>query len=82
MEELLAWIPLIALVAAPLTSIIWLYLSWNRFKETVPFTPEHKRKKIRLIIAAVIAAILVGVYLVIMGIYGVKVVFADLVQSL
>ena len=78
MEELIAWGSLIALVAAPLTSIIWLYLSWTRFKETVPFTPEHQKKKVRLIIAAVIAAILVGIYLVIMGIYGVKVFFADL----
>ena len=78
MEGIIVWGSLIALVAAPLMSIIWLCLSWNRFKETVPFTPEHDKKKVRLIIAAVIAVILVGIYLVIMGIYGVKVFFADL----
>ena len=78
MGEIIAWGSLIALVVAPLTSIIYLYLCWTRFKETIPFTPEHTKKKVRLIIAAVIAAILVGIYLVIMGIYGVKVYFADL----
>ena len=78
MEEIITWVSLIALVAAPLTSIIYLYLSWNRFKETVPFTPEHNKKKVRLIIAAVIAGIMVAVYGVIMGIYGVRVYFADL----
>lgn len=78
MEEIIAWGSLIALVAAPLISIIWLYLSWNRYKETVPFTPEHNKKKIRLIIAAVIAGIFVSIYVVIMAIYGVKVYFADL----
>ena len=77
MEEILAWIPLIALVVAPLTSIIYLYISWNRFKETVPFTPEHSKKKDRLIIAAVIAGIFLAVYIVVMAIYGVRVFFAD-----
>lgn len=80
MEEILAWIPLIALVAAPLASIIYLYLSWNRFKESVPFTPERKKNQVRLIIATVIAGIFVSIYLVVMGIYGVKVVFADLLS--
>jgi uncharacterized Tic20 family protein len=80
MEEILAWLPLIALVGAPLTSIIYLYLSWTRFKETIPFTDEYRKKKIRLIIAAVIAGILVTIYLIIMGIYGVKVYFADLLN--
>ena len=47
-------------------------------KETVPFTPEHSKKKVRLIIAAVIAGIFVSIYVVIMAIYGVKVYFADL----
>ena len=78
MEEIFSWVPLIALVAAPLTSIIYLYLSWNRFKETVPFTPEHSRKKVRLIISAVIAAVFLVAYAIVMGIYGVKVFFADL----
>ena len=76
MPEVIAWIFLISLVVAPLTSIIWLYLSWNRFKETVPFTPEHSKKKVRLIIAAVIAAIFLCIYVVVMAIYGVKVFFA------
>lgn len=78
MEELIAWGSLIALVGAPLMSIIWLCLSWSRFKETVPFTPEHQKKKIRLIVAAVIAGIFLSIYVVIMAIYGVKVFFADL----
>lgn len=77
MEEIIAWVSLIALVAAPLISIIYLYMSWNRFKETVPFTPEHTKKKVRLIIAAAIAAIFVTIYIIIMAIYGVKVFFAD-----
>jgi predicted secreted protein len=76
MNELISWVPLIALVVAPLASIIWLYLSWNRFKETVPFTPEHDKKKRRFIIAAVIAGIFVCIYIVVMVIYGVKVFFA------
>ena len=80
MEEIIAWGSLMALIAAPLISIIWLYLSWNRFKETVPFTPEHSKKKVRLIIAAVIAGIFVSIYLIIMAIYGVKVYFADLLS--
>lgn len=80
MEEIIAWGSLIALVAAPLISIIWLYLSWTRYKETVPFTPEHNKKKVRLIIAAIIAGIFVSIYVVIMAIYGVKVYFADLLS--
>lgn len=76
MKDLIAWGSLIALVGAPLISIIWLGISWSRFKETVPFTPEHTKKKTRLIIAAVICAIFVGIYLIIMAIYGVKVFFA------
>ena len=74
--EVFAWVSLIALILVPLLSIIWLCLSWSRFKETVPFTPEHRKKKVRLIIAAVITGIFVGIYLVIMAIYGVKVYFA------
>ena len=76
MSEIIAWIFLISLVVMPITSIIWLYLTWNKFKETVPFTPEHNKKKRRLIIVAVITAILVGYYVVVMAIYGVKVFFA------
>ena len=76
--EIIAWASLIALVLVPFTSIIWLCLSWSRFKETVPFTPEHTQKKKRLIIAAVVAGIFVSIYVVIMAIYGVKVYFADL----
>ena len=80
MEEIIAWASLIALIIVPLISIIWLCLSWSRFKETVPFTPEHRHKKVMLIIAAVITAIVMAIYCVIMGIYGVKVFFADLLQ--
>ena len=78
MGEIIAWASLIALVVVPFLSIIWLYLCWTRYKETIPFTPEHDKKKIRLIIAAVIAGICVSIYVVIMAIYGVKVYFADL----
>jgi uncharacterized Tic20 family protein len=78
MGEIIAWASLIALVLAPFTSIIYLCLSWSRFKETVPFTPEHSKKKVRLIIAAVLAAIFVGTYIAIMAIFGVKVFFAGL----
>ncbi len=77
MEGLLKWVCItMVLLGLPLASIIWLYLSWNRYKETIPFTPEHKKKKIRLIIAAVLAGILVTLYAVIMAIYGVTVFFA------
>ena len=76
MSEIIAWIFLISLVVMPLTSIIWLYLTWNKFKETVPFTPEHSKKKRRLIVVAVITAIILAIYVVIMTIYGVKVFFA------
>lgn len=77
MEGLGKWLCItLVLVGLPLASIIWLYLSWNRYKETIPFTPEHEKKKVRLIIAAVLAGILVGLYLVIMAIYGVTVFFA------
>ena len=80
MEEFIAWLFLVALVAAPLVSIIWLYISWNRFKETIPFTPEHAQKKRRLVIAAVIAGVFVAIYVVIMVIYGVKVFFAPVIS--
>ena len=78
MGEIIAWGSLIALIIVPLISIIWMCMSWSRFKETVPFTPEHNKKKVMFIIAAVITAIVMIIYLVIMGIYGVKVFFADL----
>ena len=77
MEGLVKWVCItLVLLGLPLSSVIWLCLSWSRYKETVPFTPEHKKKKLRLIIAAVIAGILVSIYLVIMAIYGVTVFFA------
>ena len=80
MGELIAWGFLISLIIIPLISIIWLCLSWSRFKETVPFTKEHTRKKVMLIIAAVITAIVMAIYITIMAIYGVKVYFADLIN--
>ena len=77
MEGLLKWVCItLVLLGLPLGSIIWLYLSWNRYKETIPFTPEHKKMKIRLIIAAVLAGILVTLYAVVMAIYGATVFFA------
>lgn len=79
MNEVIAWASLIALILVPLMSIIWMCLSWSRFKETIPFTPEHPKKKVMFIISAVITAIVMSIYLVIMGIYGVKVFFADLI---
>ena len=78
MGEMIAWAALIALIIVPLISVIWLCLSWSRFKETIPFTPEHTKKKVILIIAAVITTIVMAIYITIMAIYGVKVFFADL----
>ena len=78
MQEMIKWLCIIAvLVGAPLGSAIWLYLSWNRYKEAVPFTEENKKQKARLTVAAVIAAVMVGFYLIVMGIYGVTVFFAN-----
>lgn len=65
-----------ALLGGPLVSVIWLLISWSRYKETVPFTPEHSKMKKRLTIAAIIAGIMVSIYIIIMAIYGVKVYFA------
>lgn len=76
MFDLIVWLSLIALIAAPVISVIYLYISWNRFREAVPFTPERTKQKIRLIIAAVIASIFVLVYIAVMAIYGVTVFFA------
>ena len=76
MFDLIVWVSLIALIAAPVLSVIYLYISWNRLRETVPFTPEHKKQKIRLIIAAIIASIFVIIYIAVMVLYGVKVFFA------
>ena len=79
MNEVIACASLIALILVALMSIIWMCLSWSRFKETIAFTPEHSKKKVMFIISAVITAIVMTIYLVIMGIYGVKVFFADLI---
>ena len=77
MQDFFFWAAIFAaFLGAPLISVIWLYLSWNRYKETIPFTPEHQKKKVRLIIAAILAGIFVGIYLVVMAIYGVTVFFA------
>ena len=78
MQEMIKWLCIIAVVVgAPLGAAIWLYLSWNRDNETGPFTEENKKQKARLIVAAVIAAVMVGFYLIVMGIYGVTVFFAN-----
>ena len=76
MDEIFVWLSMILLVAAPLASVIWLYISWNRMREAVPFTPEYSKRKVRLIIVAVITGILVSSYIAVMAIYGVKVFFA------
>ncbi len=76
MGELVAWGSLIALIVVPLISIILLCISWSRFKETVPFTPEHSKKKVRLIVVAVFTGIVMAIYVTVMVIYGVKVFFA------
>ena len=64
------------LVGAPLTSILWFCFSWSKFKSCIPFTAEYKKKKIRLIISAVVAGVTMAIFLTIMGIYGVTVYFA------
>ncbi len=77
MEGFGKWLCIVlVLLGLPLSSIIWLYICWNKYKETIPFTPEHDKKKVRLIIAAVVAGILVSIYIAIMAIYGVTVFFA------
>ena len=76
MVDLIIWLSLIALIAAPLISVIYLYMSWNRFRETIPFTPERKKQKVRLIFAAILASIFVIIYITVMVIYGVTVFFA------
>jgi hypothetical protein len=74
--EVIAWASLISLILVPLFSIIWLCTSWSRFKETIPFTPERQKKKVRLITAAVVTGIVMAIYVTIMTIYGIKVYFA------
>ena len=76
MVDLIIWLSLIALIAAPVISVIYLYMSWNRFRETIPFTPERKKQKVRLIFAAILASIFVIIYITVMVIYGVTVFFA------
>lgn len=76
MGELIAWASLIALIVVPLVSIILLCFTWGRFKETIPFTPEHSKKKKQLIVVAVMTGIVMSIYVTVMVIYGVKVFFA------
>ena len=64
------------LVGGPLASILWFCFSWSKFKSSIPFTPEYRRKKIRLIVSAVVAGIVMAIFLTIMAIYGVTVYFA------
>ena len=64
------------LICGPLVSILWLCFSWSRFKSCIPFTPEYKSKKIQLILSAVVAGIIMAIFLTIMTIYGVTVYFA------
>lgn len=66
----------LTLVGGPLTSILWFCFSWSKFKSCIPFTPEYRKSKIRLIVSAVIAGIALAMFLIIMAIYGVTVFFA------
>lgn len=66
------------LIGGPVASILWLCFSWSKFKSAVPFTAEYQRNKVRLIISAVVAGVVMAVFLTIMAIYGVKVYFAPL----
>lgn len=66
----------ILLICVPFASIVYLVWCWNRYKETIPFTPENDKTKKRLILAAIIAGVCMTLYLTIMAIYGVKVYFA------
>lgn len=64
------------LLGGPIASIVWLCSSWSKYKSTVPFTPEHDKQKTRVIVAAVVAGVIMTVFLTIMAIYGVTVFFA------
>lgn len=64
------------LIGGPFASILWLCISWSKYKSCVPFTPEYSRKKKWLIISAVVTSVVMTVFLTIMAIYGVKVYFA------
>lgn len=71
------WILFFAmLIGCPLAGILWFCTSWSKFKSTVPFTPEHGKRKVMMIISAVFAGITLGAFLTIMAIYGVTVFFA------
>ena len=76
MTEFFIWLALLSLIILPVVSVIYLYISWNRFRAAVPFTPERDKQKVRLIIAAVIAGIVLSIFIAAMAIYGVKVFFA------
>ena len=64
------------LIGGPLASIIWFCMSWSKFKGSIPFTPEYKKRKGMLIVSAVVTGVIVAIYLVIMAIYGATVFFA------
>lgn len=68
------------LIGVPLAAILWLCSRWSKFKSSIPFTPEYDRNKKMLIGAAVLAGIVLTVFLIIMAIYGVTVFFAPLLQ--
>ena len=73
---ILVGLSIFMLVAGPVASILWFMFSWSKFKSCIPFTQEYEKKKVRLIVSAVVAGIMLAVFLTIMVIYGVTVFFA------
>lgn len=65
------------LMAAPLASILFFCSSWSKYKNSIPFTPEHDKYKKRLIVSAVVAGIVLAIFFTIMAIFGVTVFFAN-----
>ena len=77
MSDLFIWIFMIGgLLLAPIGSIIYFLYSWSKYRDAIPFTEEKKRRKIQFIIASILASICVGIFIVVMTIYGVTVFFA------
>lgn len=77
MKELLIW-ALVFLVYAgtPFIATLWFLFCYSGYKNSVPFTEEYDRKKVRAIISGIIAGILDAIFLVTLIIYAVTVMFA------
>lgn len=65
------------LMAGPLVSILWFCSNWKKYKNTIPFTPEHDKYKKRVIVSAIVGGIVLAIFFTIMGIFGVTVFFKD-----